>query len=328
MRWVASIPCATALLVMTAAAHASPQARLVYARGDGAEVCPDESALRRAVGARIGYDPFFPWAEKTVVVSIERREHELSARVQLVEADAHAHGAREFTAAPDDCVGLVDRIALTISIAIDPRVLTGAAPPVPLASAPPQPVPPSPAPATPPAPEPLAPAPAERSIASAPSRPRARFALAALGVTGNLPSAAGGFAIAGGVAWRAFSVGLEGAVDLASSRGVPGGSVSGSLASLAAVPCGRWSIVHVCGLATFGRFEGSASGLPAAHSQSALYAAVGARAGAELPLGAGVALFADADALGDLARATLRVGTAPEWKASAVSGALSAGVAT
>jgi hypothetical protein len=163
---------------------------------------------------------------------------------------------------------------------------------------------------------------------SALSRPRARFALAALGATGNLPSTAAGFAIAGGVAWRAFSVGLEGAADLASSLDVRGGSVSGSLASASVVPCGRLSIVHACGLATLGRFEGSASALPSAHSQSALYAAVGARAGVEWPLGSGVALFADADALGNLARATLLVGTADAWRASALSGALSAGVAT
>jgi hypothetical protein len=33
-------------------------------------VCPDEPALRKAVAARVGYDPFFPWAEQTVVVQI------------------------------------------------------------------------------------------------------------------------------------------------------------------------------------------------------------------------------------------------------------------
>jgi hypothetical protein len=104
--------------------------------------------------------------------------------------------------------------------------------------------------------------------------------------------------------------------------------VSGSLASVSVVPCGRLAIVRACGLATLGRFEGSASGLPSSHSQGALYAAVGARAGVELPLGSGVALFADVDALGDLARATLRVGPVDAWRASAVSGALGAGVAT
>src|SRR6202042_59384 len=48
---------AAALTLLSApAAHASPQARLVYGRsGAAVDSCPDETALRRAVAVRIGY---------------------------------------------------------------------------------------------------------------------------------------------------------------------------------------------------------------------------------------------------------------------------------
>jgi len=43
----------------SATARAVPSARLVYSRTESAESCPDESALRAAVAARIGYDAFY-----------------------------------------------------------------------------------------------------------------------------------------------------------------------------------------------------------------------------------------------------------------------------
>jgi hypothetical protein len=71
VRGVVRLVLVTASLGLTArVAGATPQARLVYSRGTGAEDCADEHALRRAVAARIGYDPFFPWAPKTVVASM------------------------------------------------------------------------------------------------------------------------------------------------------------------------------------------------------------------------------------------------------------------
>src|SRR5579859_7626471 len=59
-----------AALGASPSAIAAPSARLVYARGPGASSCPDESALRQAVVARIGYDPFFPWAPLTISVEL------------------------------------------------------------------------------------------------------------------------------------------------------------------------------------------------------------------------------------------------------------------
>jgi hypothetical protein len=83
-----------AVALLSRAALASPQARLVYGRSEGADVCPDESELRKAVAARIGYDPFFPTAPRTVVVTIATRGNHLSASVQLFDDGAHSQGAR------------------------------------------------------------------------------------------------------------------------------------------------------------------------------------------------------------------------------------------
>ncbi len=50
-------------------ARAAASSRLVYGRGPGTENCPNEAVFRQAVVARVGYDPFFPWAELTVVAT-------------------------------------------------------------------------------------------------------------------------------------------------------------------------------------------------------------------------------------------------------------------
>jgi hypothetical protein len=59
---------AVALTLLASAAHATPSMRVVYQRGQSVEHCPDEAALRGAVEQRLGYDPFFPWADRTIVV--------------------------------------------------------------------------------------------------------------------------------------------------------------------------------------------------------------------------------------------------------------------
>lgn len=50
----------TASFAAPARAQPAASAHLVYVRGPGAEECPGEHAIRSAVGARLGYDPFFP----------------------------------------------------------------------------------------------------------------------------------------------------------------------------------------------------------------------------------------------------------------------------
>ena len=60
MRLLLAAPAAITALVAARPASAGASAHLVYVRGAGAEQCPGEQAIRAAVGARLGYDPFFP----------------------------------------------------------------------------------------------------------------------------------------------------------------------------------------------------------------------------------------------------------------------------
>jgi hypothetical protein len=99
---------------------ATPSSRLTYERGIGAELCPDESTLRRAVEQRLGYDPFFPWADRTMVARIRADATGLHGTVELLDAAGLVQGSRELSAPAPECAELVAGMALAISIAIDP----------------------------------------------------------------------------------------------------------------------------------------------------------------------------------------------------------------
>ena len=108
-----------AVLVTARLAHGGASARLVYARAPEASSCPDETALRSAVAARLGYDPFFPWAKQTVVVQVWRENRQYRARLQLVNEAGLAHGTRSLASGQPACAELFDAAALAISIAMD-----------------------------------------------------------------------------------------------------------------------------------------------------------------------------------------------------------------
>src|SRR5580692_9213993 len=97
-------------------AGATPSARLVYSRAQSASSCPDEPALRKAVAARIGYDPFFGWAKKTVVVRMVPADGPgYVASVDLVDDEGYEHGARQIRT-EGKCAELRDPVALAIAI--------------------------------------------------------------------------------------------------------------------------------------------------------------------------------------------------------------------
>src|SRR4029077_7562341 len=95
----------------------SPSARLVYGRSAEAASCPAEPALRTAVAARFGYDPFFPWAKATIVVQVSRIRSLYVSRVQLLDEQGIAQGVRELSSSANDCSEIFDATALAISIA-------------------------------------------------------------------------------------------------------------------------------------------------------------------------------------------------------------------
>ncbi len=325
-RAIAPVLAAGVVLIARAAA-ASPQARLVYGRAEGAEVCPDENALRRAVAARIGYDPFFPTSARTVVVTIVARGGRFAAHVQLIDDEAHAQGARVLESSGRDCTSLFDTVALTVSIAIDPQALArpSVPPPPVVAATPPLPASPTPLPVTP-----LDDPPHDsgdwRPLPPA-DIPRARLGASARSSIGLAPGAAFGFAIGGFAVWRHASLGAEASIDLPATKHVSSSeSVSAWLFAGTLVPCIRLAPMSLCALASVGRFAGSADGVTSPQPRAALFLGFGARVGVDLPLSDHVAFGAHADALVNASPAILRVGSTDEWTASPVAGILSLGV--
>jgi hypothetical protein len=309
-------------------ARASPQARLVYGRSGVAESCPDESALRRAVAARIGYDPFFAVAPRTVIVTITPKGPRLVARVQLVDDDGHAQGARELDSARGDCGGLFDTVALTISIAIDPHALAGPSPP----PSPPPPEPAAPALPSPPALALSAPVPDE-AIAAHDASPQPVPATASLrlgaelrGAYGLEPGPAAGAAAYAGASWKHASVGMELEVDLPASDGFGArSSVTAWLLAGSLVPCLRLEPLEACALFVVGRIDATANGVVNPDERVAAYVGVGGRIGVEVPIAPRLSLRAHGDLLGNVHETVLLVGSLPAWTAPPVGGVLGVG---
>src|SRR5262245_34038263 len=107
------------------------RAQLRYARGPGAERCPDDATLRAAVTARLGYDPFTAVADGDVTiitVAIARAGRGLRAVIDL-EARGSPAGRRVLASPRPGCDDLAPTLELAISIAIDPLSLDRPAPP-------------------------------------------------------------------------------------------------------------------------------------------------------------------------------------------------------
>jgi hypothetical protein len=293
---------------------AAPTARLVYSRASDADSCPEEQALRRAVAARVGYDPFFAWAPRTVVASVARRKKAFVATVDLIDERGIEHGARELRA-EGECGELLDAVALAIAIAIDPKSLAAPAESTDVAteqpSAPSAPPPPA-SPADAPSPEARAEASAQPSagtVPSSPSSPRELTlepSLGAVASTGVAPDVAFGVALGAALRWRSFSVAVEGRVDAPASKAASGGGeVSSWLAVAAVVPCAYIGPALVCGVFQGGSMQASGSGVGNAQSRSVQWWAAGGRLGALFHVAGNLSLRARVDVLANLDRATL-----------------------
>ena len=119
MRAALALVSILAVTTWATASRATPSAKLVYVREPAASACPGESDLRKAVATRIGYDPFFPSASKTVIAQISRAPTGYRGKVQIVGDDGNLRGTRDLSTRGDDCSELLSALALAISIALD-----------------------------------------------------------------------------------------------------------------------------------------------------------------------------------------------------------------
>jgi hypothetical protein len=276
-----------ALVAAPRIASASPSARLAYARGRGAEACPDETVLRAAVAKRVGYDPFFPFASQTVIVQVEVRPQGFVARVQVVDAKGVVHGERSLPL-QKDCDEAVAAAALSVSLALGDASGAEEEPPpkADLADAAADRA--SPAPPPEPLPPLLVPAPTHEKPSAPPGEQRRLRGVAWLGAGGSLgasPAAALALALGGGVRLRPFELGVEGHYDAPSTKAVsPRAELSSETVSVGMVGCFTYRMAFGCVGAALGRLATETSGITSPRADSALVAFASARVGAALSI--------------------------------------------
>ncbi len=314
---------ATGVALASAEARATPSARLVYSRAAGAESCPDEEALRRAVAARVGYDALFAWAKKTIVARMApAAPHGFVASVTLVDEQGREHGARSVHT-DGGCDEFLDVAALAIAIAIDPQSLM----PQPSAPTPPHKQRPSPPPSAPPPPH-------ESSLALSPvlnrdTTPSLLFSgnVGAVVSAGVAPRPAAGGALGATARWGAVSLGIEGRVDApASAAASGGGSVSSWLAEVAVLPCAYTGPVLFCAVGQVGSMQTSSSGVSDGRSSSVFWLAAGGRIAVEVPFEGRDVLRIRSDFVGNYRPPDLELHSASVWQAPSVSSSLGADV--
>ncbi|MFO0603570.1 MAG: hypothetical protein U0324_10375 [Polyangiales bacterium] len=291
------------------ALHAGPscaqstRVRLRYeAAADAA--CPDDVALRRAVTRRLGYDPFDEGAAAAVTATIRRARRGL--RASLAVEGLRGGRPRQIRTTHGDCAVLVDALAVSLCVLIDPRSLTRAAPPEETPAPPPQAPPPPPqAPpptaATPPPPPPALPPPPPPA---APPRTRrgaldVRFEVGALlgAVPGEDAAAQVQARLALGLGWRRGRLVLAGylwgslsgsqALVVRSAGGQAQVTVHGVPVGVALMPCVDLRPVELCGSVQVGAFVGWGEGYPDPQTNVGALLALGARAVWTLPFSLG-----------------------------------------
>lgn len=319
------------LFLVAGDAAASPTSKLVYARGHGAEACPDESAFRATVATRTGYDPFFPFAKRTVVTRLDVVERQYRARMEILDAHGSLVGEKTFAATDGDCDELVRTLALAVSLAIDV-----ADEPEPEAQAPEHAAidEPTPAPAPPDSSK------AKASFFGNPSREgdranvdgeapkRLGLSVDTRGSLGLGPAASLGVGVGLDLRGNGWSVGLEGRRD----AGLPGsvgssGDVSISVWAGTATACAYYGKLFGCAVATVGQANATSHGIARPASDNALFLAAGARVGAELPIDASWSLRGFFELAGVPLRHDVRIGREDVYETNLVVASLGIGAA-
>lgn len=326
-----ALPCFVAWALAATASSASParaqtaaSAHLVYVRGPGAEECPGEQAVHAAVGARLGYDPFFAWARDTLFVEITRTGGEFHADLKLVDDRNLLRGGREISVTSTDCTAAIDAIGLTISLTIDPSSLLNPAPS---------------RPATVPQPEvqpevpPSSPQVSREVQARAPRSPSERFSghigAGAVASFGTAPDATLGPTLFAGASWRSLSLDVEGRADLPASGAVQGTSarVRSWLVVGSVVPCVHLGGPFGCVVLSGGSLGATSLGISMPRTDHAPWWGAGLRAGGELPLPGSLSLRVYAELIAALTRDTLNIDEAVAYTFSPWSGGLGAEIA-
>jgi hypothetical protein len=343
MRRLTAMLLTGALLGLAGRAGASPTTRLVYVRSDGGEACPDEESLRQSVMGHLGYDPFRPYAEATLFAEVHRQGERFVGSVKMLDARGIERGARTLEGHGADCDELMAAVALSISIAIDPRMaLRGPSVEAPVggdgassevasdlsegdgrgleetSTA-----------------EPTVSA-AEAVRAAAPENapsPRLKTSAAmrlAIGggvyvAVGEGPSPSPGVRIAAEMVHRGkLSAAIELRAGLPTSSAITGGVVRTSLLGGALVPCWRAWRFSACAVAFVGRMATATEDVPRPSSRAFVHVAAGLRAALDIPLSDALAFRVGADGMATVAPFVVEVDNRAVYESSAVTGLVGA----
>jgi len=319
---------ALAILLFTGAvsvADAPRVVRLAFERQEGATGCPEETAIRAGVAARLGYEPFREKAADLVRVSIRPAGRGLEARIELVDGRGQVQATRRLTSRDRGCGELASSVELAVAIAVDPMGSPMGPPMGPHPSGEAAVSRPRPGAASPPA----------AAVASAPpSRPadegpplswRAQVGL--IGGWGSAPSLGVGLTFGGALEGQGWSVGLEGRADLPASKSLRAGEASAGLLVASLVPCLRFGVASACVLATGGARQVAGDGLESARHATAAYLAFGGRLAAALPISRKLALALHGDVTAPVTRIRLEVDDDVVWTSPTLVVALGLGLA-
>jgi hypothetical protein len=312
-----------------AAADPEPRDRsavhLIYTVAPGTEGCPDESAIRNSVSARLGYEPWDEKADRTLHASVKRGGRALVGRIELRSRQGKLLGKRELRSQGNDCKDLAASMELAISIAIDPLSITRTKP-----TAAPSPPPPPPSKADQPkivyVPSPPPPAPTPPPLPGPPWKLAA--SLGGMVAFGSAPpSVAGGLTLGLRLRRGLFSVGAEGRFDLPANQDVQGGKISGFIMGGALLPCAHYKAFFGCVNVTAGALRAAGHDLLSAENVTMPYLATGLRLGAEIPLVSILALRVYGDLLATCTRISLKETDTGKvfWTTPPVSGVLGLG---
>lgn len=102
------------------AAAAVPATRLVYERDTAVSECPDRGVFEDAVRARLGREPFRQDGERQLLVRLQRDADGGFAGVLTVTDRAEGAPATRRLTVPGDCDELLEQIAFTTAVVLDP----------------------------------------------------------------------------------------------------------------------------------------------------------------------------------------------------------------
>jgi hypothetical protein len=95
--------------------------RFAWARGEGAERCPDASVIDRAVATRLDRAPFSADAAQSVEAFVHRDGPRWVARIFLRDRDGALLGERTLHSDDPACEALIAPVSLALALAIDPE---------------------------------------------------------------------------------------------------------------------------------------------------------------------------------------------------------------